>query len=188
MSVIDYLKDKWKYIEEPWRIRVHMAYFLLIVFAFSARPAAPYFWVGTAMVWAGVLIRAWAAGIIKKDNELAVEGPYSLCRNPLYVGNFLIGYGICVINSHWWSFALLTVYFLLIYPFTIKKEERKLSQFFGDTFARYKQQVRRFIPRLTPYKTVGGWSIRQYLIDNKDFLNEGAVLVLWAWTLYLFFS
>jgi protein-S-isoprenylcysteine O-methyltransferase Ste14 len=184
--MIDYLKKKKKYLKEPWRLRVNLAYFLMIVFAVSARPIEPYFWIGTAMVAAGVIIRAWASGIIKKDDELATEGPYSLCRNPLYVGNFLIGYGICAINTHWWNFGLLTAYFLLIYPFTIRKEERKLNRLFQEDFAAYKEKVRRFIPRLTPYKTLFGWSPYQYFVDNMDFLNEGAVIILWAYTFYIF--
>ncbi|MFP4686591.1 MAG: methyltransferase family protein [bacterium] len=186
--MLNYLKKKKKYLKEPWRLRVIMAYFLLIVFAFSAGPVYPYFWIGTAMIAGGILIRAWASGIIKKDNELATEGPYSLCRNPLYVGNFLIGYGICAINGHWWSFGLLTAYFLLIYPFTIRKEERKLSKYFKAEFTDYKRNVRLFIPRLKPYKTLAGWSPYQYFVDNKDFLNEGAVILLWLYTLHIFLN
>ncbi len=186
--MLEFLKKKKKYLKEPWRLRVHLAYLLIISFALSATdPRSPYYWIGTGLIFVGVAIRAWASGIIKKDNELATDGPYSLCRNPLYVGNFLIGYGFCFINSHPLSYLAITAYFLLIYPFTIKKEEQKLQRFFGQSFTNYRASVRRFIPRLTPYSRLGGWSLRQYLIDNKDFLNEGAVLLLWIYTAYHFF-
>lgn len=186
--MLEFIKSKKKYLKEPWRLRVHIAYLLMILIAVDATPLYPYFAVGTAMIVVGILIRAWASGIVKKDEELAVEGPYSLCRNPLYVGNFLIGYGMCVLNTQWWSFAVLTAYFLLIYPFTIRKETRKLSNFFGDEFETYRREVPLFFPRLTPYETIGGWSPRQYFVDNKDFLNESAVVICWAIVAYYQFS
>lgn len=182
--MIEFIKSKKKYLKEPWRLRVHLAYLLMILIAVSATPIYVYFVAGTAMIGAGILIRAWASGIVKKDKELAVEGPYSLCRNPLYVGNFLIGYGMCVLNTQWWSFVVLTLYFILIYPFTIRKETKKLADFFGEEFEQYREEVPLFIPRLTPYKTIRGWSAHQYFVDNKDFLNEGAVLLCWAIVAY----
>ncbi len=186
MNPSDFLRDKLKYIREPYRLRVHLAYVLLVVFAWAAEPGPTGFWSGTVLVGLGVLIRAWASGIVKKDEELAVEGPYSLCRNPLYVGNFSIGYGFCFINGNVWSFVALTLYFLLIYPFTVRKEERKLEEFFGREFDRYRREVRRFIPRLSPYRSLGGWSPYQYFVDNMDWLNEGAVLLIWLYTFSLY--
>ncbi len=181
-----FLMEKTKYIREPWRLRVHLAYLLLIIFSLTADPQGNFFWIGSGLIIIGLLIRAWASGIIKKDDELATDGPYSLCRNPLYVGNFMIGYGFSFINGHPASFIAITVYFLIIYPFTLRKEETKLEKFFGDDFIAYRSQVRRFIPRLTPYTKLGGWSLHQYLVDNKDFLNETAVLLLWFWTIWQF--
>lgn len=188
MSIYEFIADKKKYVEEPWRLRVHLAYLLIILFAFSAEPATPWFTAGSVMLIFGVLIRAWASGIIKKDDELATGGPYSLCRNPLYVGNFLIGYGFCFINGNPLSFVALTGYFLLIYPFTIRKEERKLARIFSEEFEEYRKKVNRFWPRLSPYTSIRGWKPYQYFVDNKDFLNEGAVLLLWFYTAYLFLN
>ncbi len=182
----EFFRDKKKYLKEPWRVRVHVAYLLVLIFALSARPETYKFYLGSGLIWLGILIRAWASGIIKKDNALATDGPYSLCRNPLYVGNFAIGYGFCFINGNPITYVLITAYFLLIYPFTIQKEERKLARLFPDEFAFYKNKVHRFLPRFTPYSTLKGWSAHQYFIDNMDFLNEGAVLIFWAYTSYLY--
>ncbi|MFB6355642.1 MAG: isoprenylcysteine carboxylmethyltransferase family protein [bacterium] len=181
----DFLRDKTKYIKEPWRLRVHLAYVLVIIFSLTALPRSPFFEIGTVAIFLGVIVRAWASGIVKKDESLAAEGPYSLCRNPLYVGNFLIGYGFCLLNGHWWSYLVITVYFVSIYPFTVRKETRKLQDLFGEEFEQYRQEVPLFLPRLTPYKTLSGWSIHQYFVDNKDYLNEGAVLLFWCYCLYV---
>ncbi len=183
-----FFANKIKYLREPWRLRVHLAYFFIVIFALSANPEGAFFWTGSLLIPGGLMIRAWASGIIKKDDELATEGPYSFCRNPLYVGNFMIAYGFCFINGNPLSFLVITAYFLLIYPFTIRKEEGKLNKLFPKQFAEYRSSVRRFIPRLTPYTSPGGWNLHQYLIDNKDFLNEGAILIFWIYTIYIYIN
>lgn len=182
--MIEFLKDKKKYITEPYRLRVHLGYILIITLAFTAQPSRTLFLIGSGAIFAGLLIRIWASGIVKKDEELAVEGPYSLCRNPLYVGNILAGYGFSAINGQLWGVGLLTLYLVAFYPMTIRRENRKMLEFFGEEFERYKDEVPALIPRLTPYSTLGGWSFKQYFWENKDFVNEGLVLLFWAYTLY----
>lgn len=182
----DFLKDKVKYIKEPLRLRVHIGYVLIITFTLTAEPTSTLYWLGTASVGLGLLIRVWASGIVMKNEELAVEGPYSLCRHPLYVGNILIGVGFASINGQLWAGITLLVYLLLFYPFTIKKEDRRMGELFGEEFDQYKSEVPRLIPRLTPYETLEGWSFNQYFVENKDIVNEGLVVLFWCYTLYLF--
>lgn len=184
--MIDFLKDKVKYFKEPYRLRVHIGYILIFYFTFTAKPGYLRLLIGTSMIITGLLIRAWASGIVKKDEELAVEGPYSLCRNPLYVGNILIGYSFTLFHGSLWSIGLLTIYLLLFYPYTIIRESRKMEDFFGDEFQEYKEKVPVLIPRLTPYKTLSGWSFKQYFSENKDFVNESLVLICWAYVMYLY--
>ncbi|MFB6347618.1 MAG: isoprenylcysteine carboxylmethyltransferase family protein [bacterium] len=182
----EFLKDKVKYIKEPYRLRVHLGYILIIALAVTAEPIKPLFVTGSVAIGIGIIIRIWASGIVKKDEQLAVEGPYSLCRNPLYVGNILIGYGFGAINGQLWGVILLTAYLLAFYPYTIIRENRKMKRLFGDEFEDYKDEVPTLIPRLTPYSTLGGWSFSQYFWENKDFVNEGLVVLFWGYTTYLY--
>src|SRR5690242_19500682 len=45
---------------------------------------------------AGALFRWWASLYIggRKHQELVLDGPYSVCRNPLYLGSFLLALSI----------------------------------------------------------------------------------------------
>lgn len=183
---MEFLRDKMKYIREPVRLRVHLGYLLMIVITLTSTPVNPLFEIGTALIFTGVIIRAWASGIVKKDEELATEGPYSLCRNPLYVGNILIGFGFCFINTQLWSFLVLIVYLAIFYTLAIRKETRKMEDFFPEEFEDYREHVPMLIPRLTPYTTISGWSFEQYFSENMDFVNEGFVLLFWTYTLYKF--
>ena len=91
-------------------------------------------------------MRTWASGYIKKNEELSQTGPYAITRNPLYVGNFLIGAGFSVMTGRLLLFLLFIVVFIYIYRVTIQNEETFLSVRFGDTFSRYKERVPVFFP------------------------------------------
>src|SRR3989339_1941276 len=57
---------------------------------------------GYLFLLTGLIVRIWCTFYIgsRKSKELICEGPYSLCRNPLYIGTFLlaIGVGLCFEN------------------------------------------------------------------------------------------
>jgi hypothetical protein len=42
---------------------------------------------------AGLWLRGYAAGYVKKNRELTVTGPYAHTRNPLYLGSMLMAAG-----------------------------------------------------------------------------------------------
>ena len=52
------------------------------------RPARSFF--------VGLLLRAWASGHIRKNDALAISGPYAYTRNPLYLGSFILGLGFTI--------------------------------------------------------------------------------------------
>ena len=60
------------------RFRVPLGFLFAAVFLIFARPQ---FWtlvIGGIIAFAGILIRAWLSGHIRKNLELAVSGPYCL--------------------------------------------------------------------------------------------------------------
>ena len=44
----------------------------------------------------GLLLRAWAAGCLAKNQRLATGGPYAFTRNPLYIGTLLVALGLTI--------------------------------------------------------------------------------------------
>ena len=52
--------------------------------------------IGSALALAGLLIRASAAGHLRKREALAHTGPYAHTRNPLYLGSALMAAGFAV--------------------------------------------------------------------------------------------
>ncbi|MCM8813677.1 MAG: isoprenylcysteine carboxylmethyltransferase family protein [Candidatus Omnitrophica bacterium] len=106
---------------------------------------------GVTFVVAGMAIRFWAAGYIRKRRELAVSGPYAFVRNPLYLGSFLIGAGFVLFLS---QVVLLIVYaaaYWWLYRKTIREEEKILTELFQEQYLEYRKHVPVFFPRRAPY-------------------------------------
>jgi protein-S-isoprenylcysteine O-methyltransferase Ste14 len=127
------------------------------VFIILAKPNARSLAVGGAVALVGLGVRAWASGHIRKNDRLAVSGPYAHTRNPLYLGSFILGIGFTVAaSSSLWLFAalggLFALLFLGIYIPVMRVEASTLAGLFGEEYARYAAAVPLLFPRLTPYR------------------------------------
>lgn len=106
------------------------------------------FLVGVVLVGIGVLGRAWSLLYIagKKKIELITQGPYSLCRNPLYFFSFLMALGAGLCTETFIIPSLVACIFLIIYMPTIKKEENFLRRKFKHEYESYAKVTPRFLP------------------------------------------
>jgi protein-S-isoprenylcysteine O-methyltransferase Ste14 len=110
---------------------------------------------GYLFLLAGLVIRIWCSFYIgsRKSKELIHEGPYSICRNPLYIGSFLlaIGVGLCFENVV--ILVLVPAIIIPVHTIAAKMEEAHLASKFGAQYQSYKQNVPRFWPRLSNYNS-----------------------------------
>ncbi len=108
------------------------------------------------LVLAGELLRIWSVGHSGtttrakslKAPALATGGPYAVVRNPIYVGNFLLGLGFVLLTRIGWVIALYVLFFAFQYRLIVSIEEEFLEGKFGDEYRTYKARVPRFVPRL----------------------------------------
>ncbi|MGJ8649290.1 MAG: methyltransferase family protein [Opitutaceae bacterium] len=130
---------------------------------------------GYSLLILAALGRIWCLIYIsgRKDRELCTEGPYSLCRNPLYLFSFIgvIGFfaalqsiSLCLIAS-----SLYLVY----YRGVIKSEEIRLQQLFGAPCLTYFQSTPRFFPKWQRPSTL------QSLIVAPRIIERGMREVVW---------
>jgi len=131
------------------KIRLRSAWAIVPLYLWLAEPTVVLILIGAVFAILGGLVRAWAAGTIRKNRVLTTAGPYAFTRNPLYFGSFLIGVGLVIASGRPW-FVLLLVGFVLIYDRVMRKEERRLERLFGDEYRRYAREVPRFLPRRIP--------------------------------------
>ena len=87
--------------------------------------------------------------------KLVIAGLYRFVRNPMYIGGFLVLAGEVVLFQTKGLFFYFLVIFGLINLIVLAFEEPRLEKRFGESYKQYCKSVRRWIPRLTPYRENG---------------------------------
>ncbi len=80
-----------------------------------------------------------------KSNYLVTTGLYSLSRNPMYLGFFVVLSGLFVALANGAAGLFVPAFVLYMNRFQITPEERLLLQRFGDPYSSYCRLVRRWI-------------------------------------------
>jgi protein-S-isoprenylcysteine O-methyltransferase Ste14 len=141
---------------------------------------------GATVSIVGLSIRAWASGHIRKNNVLAISGPYAYTRNPLYLGSFVLGLGFTIASGRWLLALLFVVLFLGIYLPVMRVESATLAQLFGENFQKYARAVPLFFPRATPFRSAEsatGFDRNLYMRYRE---YRAALGLLIAWGLLVF--
>jgi protein-S-isoprenylcysteine O-methyltransferase Ste14 len=168
-----------------WRVRGGFIGILIAIVL--ANPSWTSILTGIAITLFGLFVRTWASGYLKKEKELTVFGPYKYTRNPLYVGNLILGIGVVVGSNSWWMLIIFSAYFLLFYPAAIKKEKEKMRNLFPREYEDYRKKVPLFFPSLkpllysqkrgqSPFSQKSRFSRKLYKINKEYRALIGAVL------------
>ena len=98
----------------------------------------------TLRLWSTLYIGGW------KDERLQTQGPYSVTRNPLYLGSFCLASAISFFLK---SLTLLAVtgLMILIYWKVIRIEEAFLERKFGEAFKAYCRKAPRLFPSFSSH-------------------------------------
>ena len=120
--------------------------------------------IGWPILAAGVLLGLWCAfefawrGLgtpapFDPPRRLVVSGLYRFVRNPMYVGVGIALIGEAIVFPHLTTFLLimLAVLWIATTVFIVVYEEPTLRRLFGADYENYCANVRRWIPRLTPF-------------------------------------
>ncbi len=155
--------------------------------------------VGYVLLLAGLSIRIWSIIYIggKKSEQLVTEGPYSLCRHPLYVGTMVVtaGAGLCLENLP--LLVLMLVGMLPVHFVVAGQEDKHLASLFPGEYEDYARRVPLFWPRFRGYRagesvTIPTRAIRRIAMDTvavmlipvaeeliELFQHQGVLPVLW---------
>jgi protein-S-isoprenylcysteine O-methyltransferase Ste14 len=134
---------------------------------------------GFVAILAAIGLRLWCTLYIgdRKSDELVTTGPYSVCRNPLYLGSMLGAVGVGM-QTGMASFALLCgLICWAIFAVVVRREEAFLHGRFGPAYARYCVRTPRFWPRFDLYDDGSGGGVFTTRSLKKT-LRDGAVFFL----------
>jgi protein-S-isoprenylcysteine O-methyltransferase Ste14 len=134
-----------RYADFAQRLRVPAGFVLLLAFAWLSRPSRLSMEVGLPLSILGLLLRAWAAGHLAKNQELATAGPFAYVRNPLYLGTLITAAGVVVAAQAIWLAIIFGAVFSLVYLPAIELEEQHLRAIFPG-YAEYAGRIQRFLP------------------------------------------
>jgi protein-S-isoprenylcysteine O-methyltransferase Ste14 len=179
------------------RVPISLALFagliLLDILVFRSRPRdvlavnSPLVLLSLGFVLAGLLVRTWAAGTLRKQQQLATTGPYALVRHPLYFGSFLLMVGFGTLVQDPISLWVVAGPVAVLYWLAIRSEERKLAKLFPHEWQAYASHTPRFIPYRPQAVQFQNWSLAQWLKNSEHRAWFGAALALLGiklWQLY----
>ena len=154
------------------KLRLWLVYPVFFVYPLVADMTDLSFLMGMMFMVAGMGLRFWASGYIQKSRVLATSGPYAYTRNPLYLGNFIIGFGIVIISNSPGLIFYYVISFTILYLGTIYEEQKSLTEKFTDDYMDYLNEVPVFLPSYKAYRKTKGhkFDIRQSF-KNGEFIR-----------------
>jgi protein-S-isoprenylcysteine O-methyltransferase Ste14 len=165
-----------------WRVR--LGYPLAIVVLAFSHPTPRSIFLGALVGVVGLLVRAYAAGYLHKQEVLSVTGPYAYTRNPLYLGSAILALGAGIATRSWISACILVLYFAVFYSAVMRREAKELYLRHGASFEEYARTVSLFLPRLTPAKlpgsSAGSFSFAQYRKNHEWQAAAGFLFLLFV--------
>jgi protein-S-isoprenylcysteine O-methyltransferase Ste14 len=114
---------------------------------------------GLVIIISGILVRCITIGLVyivrggrKREifaDDLVTEGIYSVCRNPMYLGNILLLLGFGIFANSALFLVVFFPLFVLFYVAIIRAEEAFLLAKFGQPFADYMKNVNSVLPDMS---------------------------------------
>lgn len=148
--------------------------------------------IGLVVFFLGISIRVWAQTHLhyrlQVRKTLTTTGPYVFVRNPIYIANTIMLFGLTVLSELLWSLPVMLVWCAIVYSLVVRREERHLSEKYGQPYVAFMDCVPRWIPRRSLRSGQRGL-VRQFLWASV--LAEAHCLLLllpfigkeWLWNM-----
>ena len=118
--------------------------------------------IGVIMIILGLLIRFYTIATTPKGtsgrnrkaqvaDSLNTKGIYSILRNPLYLGNYMIWLGISITTINIYFVVFMTLIFIFFYERVIFVEEIFLKNKFKDSYLHWSSNTPVIIPSFSNY-------------------------------------
>lgn len=121
--------------------------------------------------------------------DLVTGGFFSHSRNPLYLGNILVLFGLFLIHNSPWVYIIGVPFFVIGYVAIVAAEETYLREKFGAAYDEYARDVPRWFPRLKGLRaSIGDMTFNWRRVVLKEYGSTfawtlGAIVLMTAETL-----
>ncbi len=166
--------------------------FLIPLFLFG-RPTMLTLIIGFLIILIGELMRFWGVSYAGGETRtskvgasvLVTQGPFAYLRNPLYLGNMLIYFGISIMSNSLFPFLQIIglVYFYIQYHYIIIEEENFLRNKFKEKYDDYYSAVNKLIPKTAPYNPSKQSKVKQdlkaaYKSEKRTFQGTLTIILM----------
>lgn len=165
------------------KYRVPLSFVVSVGIMLVAKPTFLSFLAGLPIALVGISLRTWSSGYIRKNKELAIAGPFAFTRNPLYLGNLMIGLGFTVMVNRLWLVGFFLLFFGIVYRALILEEETALKAKFGESYLDYLIKVPRFFPKRSGSLVQGEFKWELVMKHQEYYAWLGTLLGM-AWMLW----
>jgi protein-S-isoprenylcysteine O-methyltransferase Ste14 len=110
---------------------------------------------GMAMVFAGaptaitaaITLRRFYSStlVIRQDHQLITHGVYRFSRHPIYLATIVVFLGLTVFAASLPGFLVMLA-LIPLFLIRIRREERLLTEAFGDAYRQYQQRTAKLVP------------------------------------------
>jgi protein-S-isoprenylcysteine O-methyltransferase Ste14 len=129
------------FVDSYWHEHAHSAYSLIER-------------MGAVAILCCIFGRTWCSLYIagRKKQQLVMDGPYSLVRNPLYVFTIVGAVGMGAQSGSVLVVAWFGVVTFLVFQTVARREEDYLARRFPNEYRAYADRVDRFLPRFRGWR------------------------------------
>jgi protein-S-isoprenylcysteine O-methyltransferase Ste14 len=168
-----------------FKYRSYTPLVFIIPMLLYSRPTFVTMLIGAILVAIGEAIRFWGVSYAGSEtrttgnvggSNLVTQGPFAYVRNPLYIGNIIMYFGISIMSNSLFPFLQIIsiLYFAFQYYFIIVEEEGFLREKFTEKYENYFKSVNRFIPKTSPYPLSAQSGLKQnisaaYVSEKRTF-------------------
>jgi len=161
-------------------VKMRLPLFILLLVLVAPFAQREWLLAGFIVSMIGEFIQLWCFASLDKNMTLTIRGPYTMVRNPMYLGRFFIPFGFLMLLGQWWLLVAYTVVYWLYMDARVQREEAHLKPIFGAPYEDYCAKVRRFVPGWPlAGKQVGYWNWALFSHNNAG-RNLVGTLIAWA--------
>ena len=161
-------------------VKLRLPLFIVVLVLLASFVRREWLLAGFVVSMVGEFIQLWCFASLDKNATLTVRGPYTMVRNPMYLGRFFILLGFLMLLGNGWLILAYTLFYWGYMQARVQREEAHLRPIFGAAYDEYCATVRRFVPGWpVAGKPVAFWDWRLFSQNNAG-RNLAVTLLVWA--------
>jgi len=106
-------------------VKARLPLFIAVLLAVAPFVKREWLLAGFIVSMVGEFIQLWCFASLDKNATLTIRGPYTMVRNPMYLGRFFIPLGFLMLLGQWWLLLAYAVIYWMYMDARVQRDERR---------------------------------------------------------------